>query len=67
MRGRFRPPLRPLASSAAYPSPSPSPPRCPPRSAAVSQRLYAHQVEGVRWLWGLHRLGKGGILADDMG
>lgn len=29
--------------------------------------LYAHQVQGVRWLWGLQRAGRGGILGDDMG
>ncbi|KAK9909741.1 hypothetical protein WJX75_006802 [Coccomyxa subellipsoidea] len=34
---------------------------------AVSRKLYAHQVEGVKWLWSLHRLGRGGILGDDMG
>ena len=25
------------------------------------------QVEGVRWLWGLHKMQRGGILGDDMG
>ncbi|BDA42988.1 probable DNA excision repair protein ERCC-6-like [Coccomyxa sp. Obi] len=34
---------------------------------AVSRTLYAHQVEGVKWLWSLHCLGRGGILGDDMG
>ncbi|XP_053376504.1 DNA excision repair protein ERCC-6-like [Mercenaria mercenaria] len=29
--------------------------------------LYAHQQEGVLWLWTLFRKKKGGILADDMG
>ena len=29
--------------------------------------LYPHQLEGVKWLWSLFRLGRGGILADDMG
>lgn len=33
-------------------------------AASISGRLYAHQLEGVRWLWNLER---GGILADDMG
>eukprot|EP00873_Tetraselmis_striata_P042879 jgi/Tetstr1/463143/TSEL_008077.t1 len=33
----------------------------------VAKLLYAHQREGVAWLWGLHRMGRGGILADDMG
>jgi hypothetical protein len=32
----------------------------------VAAKLYAHQVEGVRWLWSLHMARKGGILADDM-
>ena len=32
-------------------------------------RMFAHQREGVAWLWGLHLKGdqQGGILADDMG
>ncbi|XP_060593445.1 DNA excision repair protein ERCC-6-like, partial [Ruditapes philippinarum] len=29
--------------------------------------LYAHQQEGVLWLWSLFRRKKGGILGDDMG
>lgn len=29
--------------------------------------LYPHQVEGVKWLWSLYALRRGGILADDMG
>ncbi|XP_052223734.1 DNA excision repair protein ERCC-6-like isoform X2 [Dreissena polymorpha] len=29
--------------------------------------LYAHQQEGVLWLWSLYRRNKGGILGDDMG
>ncbi|KAF6255378.1 P-loop containing nucleoside triphosphate hydrolase protein [Scenedesmus sp. NREL 46B-D3] len=33
----------------------------------VACKLYPHQVQGVKWLWGLHRMRKGGILADDMG
>ena len=36
-------------------------------SAKASTMLYPHQVEGVRWLWSLFRLDRGGILADDMG
>lgn len=35
-------------------------------SAKASGMLYPHQIEGVRWLWSLHCLGSGGILADDM-
>ena len=31
------------------------------------KRLYAYQREGILWMWSLHRRGKGGILADDMG
>ena len=33
----------------------------------VACKLYPHQVEGVKWLWSLHMLKKGGILGDDMG
>ncbi len=33
----------------------------------IAGMLYAHQLEGVRWLWSLQRVGKGGILGDDMG
>lgn len=29
--------------------------------------LYAHQQQGVLWLWSLYRRKKGGILGDDMG
>ena len=32
--------------------------------AAVSSKLYAHQLEGLKWL---HSLKAGGILGDDMG
>ena len=35
--------------------------------AALASRLYDHQRDGVRWMWGLHLAGRGGILADDMG
>lgn len=34
---------------------------------SLSTDLYDHQVEGLRWLWGLYEAGRGGILADDMG
>ena len=33
----------------------------------VAGRLYEHQLKGVRWLWSLHSMQKGGILGDDMG
>lgn len=33
----------------------------------IANMLYAHQVDGLRWLWSLHCKGKGGILGDDMG
>ena len=33
----------------------------------IAGKLYAHQVKGVQWLWSLHAMKKGGILADDMG
>ena len=29
--------------------------------------LFPHQREGVRWLYGLYRGGRGGVLGDDMG
>ena len=28
----------------------------------VEKRLYRHQLEGVKWLWSLHKLRRGGIL-----
>ncbi|PNH04078.1 DNA excision repair protein ERCC-6-like, partial [Tetrabaena socialis] len=36
-------------------------------AAAVARKLYPHQVHGVKWLWSLQELGRGGILGDDMG
>ncbi|KAG2499868.1 hypothetical protein HYH03_002159 [Edaphochlamys debaryana] len=36
-------------------------------NAAVFQKLFPHQIEGVKWLWGLYERGMGGILGDDMG
>ncbi|XP_030511508.1 protein CHROMATIN REMODELING 24 isoform X2 [Rhodamnia argentea] len=33
----------------------------------IAKMLYAHQVDGLKWLWSLHCKGKGGILGDDMG
>ena len=30
-------------------------------------KLYAHQQEGVLWMWQLYKQRKGGILGDDMG
>ena len=33
----------------------------------LAEKIYAHQKEGVLWMWGLHKKNKGGILADDMG
>ncbi|CAM9810391.1 unnamed protein product, partial [Sphacelaria rigidula] len=35
--------------------------------ASLYDRMYAHQREGVKWLWQLHQGGVGGILGDDMG
>lgn len=35
--------------------------------AKLYDRMYAHQREGVRWLWKLHQGEMGGILGDDMG
>ena len=36
-------------------------------SPEISTKLYPHQIEGVKWLFGLWKVGGGGILADDMG
>lgn len=36
-------------------------------SPNLSSTLYPHQREGVTWLYGLWKVGAGGILADDMG
>eukprot|EP00250_Pteridium_aquilinum_P026585 c33244_g1_i1 orf=42-3104(+) len=33
----------------------------------IAKILYPHQREGIKWLWGLHIKGMGGILGDDMG
>eukprot|EP00898_Chlorokybus_atmophyticus_P003685 jgi/Chlat1/4317/Chrsp29S04475 len=33
----------------------------------VASGLFAHQREGLRWLWDLHLRAPGGILGDDMG
>ena len=38
--------------------------KLPPKVAKI---LYPHQLEGIKWLWGLHIKGTGGILGDDMG
>ncbi|GIL42937.1 hypothetical protein Vafri_760 [Volvox africanus] len=35
--------------------------------APVAQKLYPHQVQGVKWLWSLFAMQRGGILGDDMG
>uniref|UniRef100_A0ACD5VTP0 Uncharacterized protein n=1 Tax=Avena sativa TaxID=4498 RepID=A0ACD5VTP0_AVESA len=35
--------------------------------ARIFNSLYAHQREGLCWLWSLHCRGTGGILGDDMG
>ncbi|XP_050205526.1 protein CHROMATIN REMODELING 24-like isoform X2 [Mercurialis annua] len=36
-------------------------------SSKISKMLYPHQRDGLKWLWSLHCMGKGGILGDDMG
>ncbi|XP_073140593.1 protein CHROMATIN REMODELING 24 isoform X2 [Henckelia pumila] len=33
----------------------------------IAKMLFPHQREGLKWLWSLHSMGKGGILGDDMG
>ena len=38
--------------------------KLPPKVAKI---LFPHQLEGIKWLWGLHIKGMGGILGDDMG
>ena len=30
----------------------------------IANMLYKHQIEGVKWLWSLHRMRRGGILGD---
>jgi hypothetical protein len=34
---------------------------------ALYDKLFPHQRIGVKWMWGLHQRGIGGILGDDMG
>ncbi|KAL2653795.1 hypothetical protein R1flu_021923 [Riccia fluitans] len=36
-------------------------------TGSVAQKLYPHQVEGLKWLWSLHVKKTGGVLGDDMG
>ena len=38
-----------------------------PLPAALEQRMFPHQREGVQWLYNLHHRELGGILGDDMG
>ena len=33
----------------------------------LTTRMFSHQVEGLQWLYGLHKSTSGGILGDDMG
>jgi SNF2 family DNA or RNA helicase len=33
----------------------------------VASKLYPHQIDGIKWLWSLYSMKKGGILGDDMG
>lgn len=35
--------------------------------ADIAEKLFPYQIRGVLWMWGLHRDGTGGILADEMG
>lgn len=30
----------------------------------IANMLYKHQIEGVKWLWSLHKMRRGGILGD---
>ncbi|KAJ6798390.1 protein CHROMATIN REMODELING 24 [Iris pallida] len=36
-------------------------------SGETAKMLYPHQRDGLKWFWGLHCGGTGGILGDDMG
>ena len=36
-------------------------------SSRLAFRLYSHQKKGLKWLWSLHSMRRGGILGDDMG
>lgn len=33
----------------------------------IYNKLYPYQREGVAWMWNLYKMGKGGVLGDDMG
>lgn len=35
--------------------------------APLAKKLYPHQEAGIRWLWSLWEMQRGGILGDDMG
>ena len=39
-----------------------APPRPFVLRGSIATRLYPHQTEGIRWLWSLHQLQRGGIL-----
>jgi hypothetical protein len=38
-----------------------------PQPERLDASLRGYQLEGLNWMWALHELGLGGILADDMG
>ncbi|MBK0332443.1 DEAD/DEAH box helicase [Brachybacterium sp. MASK1Z-5] len=52
--------LRNLVPGGPGPLPLPQPER-------LDASLRGYQLEGLNWMWALHELGLGGILADDMG
>lgn len=33
----------------------------------IYEKLYPYQREGIAWMWKLYKMGKGGVLGDDMG
>ena len=47
--------------------------RCPsrkrfaPNGRSLFTQLYAHQKEGIAWMYELYKEAQGGVLADDMG
>ncbi|MGY5765747.1 DEAD/DEAH box helicase [Brachybacterium sp. DNPG3] len=38
-----------------------------PQPTTLQAQLRPYQLDGLNWMWALHRMGLGGILADDMG
>lgn len=36
-------------------------------TSEIYNNLYAHQKEGIKWMFALYRQNQGGVLGDDMG